>query len=185
MKNRLPDRIVLVITILSTCMALDIPWSLFTDSHPFLRRRALTHPSKTSSLRPYHHSRWIFFVSTAVVDGNSSNPLVEWEFISHLIITPEQCDAIANVVQTLDEALQRANPDVKNVSSTAFRLGNQDCVDGQCSCKKAHDMHRRGRRRVLITHLLLEVKTRSPDQHLKPPLQLPVARHEQGPRYDS
>ena len=69
----------------------------------------------------------------------------------------------------VDDALQQANPDVQNVTSTTLRVGNQECIDGGCPCKSQET-----NRRVLVSHRLLEVKTRSSSPDLKPPLRLPL-----------
>jgi len=152
-------------------------------------------------------TRWLFFVSVDILalhgdddtknTSNSSNnnqsmmqlsAAVEekeerptpnvWEFSSQMIITPDQCDTIFNLVGMFDEALQHANPDVLNVSSTAFRLGNSECIDGVCQCNDKNEEHQQQQqnrsRRVLISHALLEVKTRSSSSSLKPPLQFPT-----------
>jgi hypothetical protein len=149
-----------ILLLISGCTALYIP-----------RKNSTTHIITTP---PSHNNKsnnpqWLFFVSTETIieQQNSSTPLVEWEFISHLIITPDQCEMISDVVQMLDDALQKANPDVQNVTSAALRVGNQECVDGECPCKKeSQETHRR----VLIPHRLLEVKTRSSSPDLQPPL---------------
>ena len=154
-----------MIMLISTCAALDIPWNPSIDKENTVYMK--TQP-KTRSNNP----QWLFFVSTEITtDNNSSTPLVEWEFISHMTITPDQCAMITDVVQMLDNALQRANPDVQNVTSAALRLGNQECVDGECPCTRKDQ---EGRRRALVTHQLLEVKTRSSSPDLKPPLQFPL-----------
>ena len=149
-------------------------------------------------------TRWLFFVSVDILalhdddaknTSNSSNnnqsmmqlSAVEeeerptpnvWEFSSQMIITPDQCDTIFNLVGMFDEALQHANPDVLNVSSTAFRLGNSECIDGVCQCNDKNEEHQqqqnRSRRVLIISHALLEVKTRSSSSSLKPPLQFPT-----------
>jgi hypothetical protein len=143
----------------TVCSALDIPFSQSTRN-------------KTATLRPHYEPKtpqWLFFVSTEIIDPNSTEPLMEWEFISHLAITPEQCGYITKVVEMMDDALRHANPDVENVTSSAFRLGNNNCVNGQCTCEK-----KEAHRRVLISRLLLEVKTHSPSPDLKAPLQFPL-----------
>jgi hypothetical protein len=99
-------------------------------------------------------------------DDNSSEPLMEWDFISHMTITPQQCGLVTNIVAMLDDALQHANPEIQNVTSTALRIGNQDCVEGRCPCERNR---RQLRSRVLKDRLLLEVKTKSPSPNLNPP----------------
>ena len=168
---------------------------------------SLMNPSLSSALHPHskskHYPRWLFFVSVDILalhgndaknNSNSSNnqsmmqlSAVEeeerptpnvWEFSSQMIITPDQCDTIFNLVGMFDEALQHANPDVLNVSSTAFRLGNSECIDGVCQCNDKNEEHQqqqnRSRRVLIISHALLEVKTRSSSSSLKPPLQFPT-----------
>jgi len=115
--------------------------------------------------------QWLFFVSSELVDSNST-VLQEWEFISHILITPEQCYLIADIIQMLDDALQRANPTVSNITSSAFRLGQEDCdEDDQCPCT---DDEQDNRRRVMISHRLLEAKTRSNAPGLKEPSAYPL-----------
>jgi hypothetical protein len=108
--------------------------------------------------------KWLFFVSSKIIDLNSTAvPLMEWELISHMTVTPEQCNTVSGIIRKLDEALQRSNPEVGNITSSAFRLGNRDCGrNNTCPCGQAS-------RRALVPHLLLEVKTRSPAPTLQPP----------------
>lgn len=111
--------------------------------------------------------QWKYFVSSEIiVDSNSTTPLRQWEFTSLVSISPQQCDAISEILDSLDEALHRSNPAIENVTSSAFRFGNTECDDGECSCEPAT-------RRILVTKRLLEVKTLSSASELKPPLQLP------------
>ena len=168
-----PASSLLLLTTLS-CSALDIPWNPSVDMEEivyFTPDNNYTRAEPGVKIRPHNKSenpQWLFFVSTEIVDGNNntSSPLLEWEFVSHMTITPEQCGMITNVVQMLDDALQRANPEVGNVTSTALRIGNSDCVEGQCPCERET-----AKRRVRISHRLLEVKTRSSSPNLKPPMQ--------------
>ena len=165
----------LVITIiLATCNALDIPWNPSLDKEDtiyFDQLPTLSEPKQIKSPRASNNPQWLFFVSTEIVDTNSSEPIMQWDLISHMTITPEQCGIITDVVAMLDDALQHANPEVKNMTSTALRIGNNNCTaDGECPCEHNHQV----RRRVLFTRLLLEVKTRSPTPDLKPPLQFPL-----------
>ena len=106
--------------------------------------------------------QWQLFVSAKIIDLNSTAaPLMEWELTSHMAITPQECNAVAGVIRALDEALQRANPEAGNITSSAFRLGNEVCgQDNACPC---------GSRRALVPHLLLEVRTRSPTPTLRHP----------------
>lgn len=144
--------ITLLYCIAATSVALDIPWN----------------PAPKTSSSP----RWLFVMSMETVERNSSEPLMEWDLISHMVISPEQCGFIANVVQMLDDALHRANPEVKNISSTALRLGNNDCTKNEtCKCEETQDTKQR---RVLVPHRLLEVRTRSSSPSLMPPLQFPL-----------
>jgi hypothetical protein len=161
--------------VLDPCtLALDIPYSRIPDriSNIDTIRFKDAPPSDSHRLTKKHLEtpQWLFFISSETVETNSTDPFVEWEFISHMTITPAQCDIINHVVQMLDEALQRANPGVENLNSTALRLGNTDCIDGVCPCNR----QKRGHHRVFISHLLLEVKTRSSTPDLKPPLQFPL-----------
>jgi hypothetical protein len=153
--------------LITLCAALELPLL------PSLNDTYYSNPNRTTTvLRPHYEPKnpqWLFFVSTEIIDPNSTEPLMEWEFVSHITITPEQCGFITNVVEMIDDALKRTNPDVENVTSTAFRLGNNNCVDGQCPCER-NETHRR----VLVSRLLLEVKTRSPSPDLKAPLQFPL-----------
>jgi hypothetical protein len=113
--------------------------------------------------------QWLFFVSSQIVDSNNT-ALMEWEFTSHMTITPEQCYQVADIIQMLDDALQRANPTVSNITSSAIRLGAEECEeDDQCPCDEEPE-----NRRVLISHLLLEAKTRSNAPGLKPPMEFPL-----------
>ena len=150
--------LILATLLISSCTALNISWNS-SSAH------AIKLPKHTSN-----NLQWHFFVSTeTIIELNSSTPLVEWEYISHVILAPDQCAMITDVVQMLDDALQQANPDVQNVTSTALRVGNQECIDGGCPCKSQET-----NRRVLVSHRLLEVKTRSSSPDLKPPLRLPL-----------
>lgn len=156
----------LLFVLVTLCAALEIP------SLPRSNATYESNPNRTTTLRPHYESRnpqWLFFVSTEIIDPNSTESLMEWEFFSHITITPEQCGFITSVVEMIDDALKRTNPDVENMTSTAFRLGNNNCVDGQCPCER-NETHRR----ALVSHLLLEVKTRSPSPDLKAPLQFPL-----------
>ena len=160
-------RIVLMLVLVSTCTALDIPWSTSLDKEDTVY---LTRP-RDINLRPHkeqNNPEWLFFISTEIVDTNnsSSSPLMEWELISHMTITPQQCGLVTNVVAMLDDALQHANPEIQNVTSTALRIGDQDCVEGHCPCERNR---RKLRSRVLKDRVLLEVKTRSPSPNLNPP----------------
>jgi hypothetical protein len=148
---------IIILAMVSTCAALDIPWS-----HP---------QSHNASLRPHEtqsNPEWLFFMSTEITDpdDNSSEPLMEWDFISHMTITPQQCGLVTNIVAMLDDALQHANPEIQNFTSTALRIGSQDCVEGHCPCERNKGQLRS---RVLKDRLLLEVKTRSPSSYLNPP----------------
>ncbi len=130
-------------------------------------------PIEALKLQRHSNPQWLFFVSSELVDSDNSTVLQEWDFVSHMIITPEQCHQIAEIIQMLDDALQRANPTVSNITSMAHKLGQEECdEDDQCPCDDADDeMHRR---RVLISHRLLEVKTRSNAPGLKPPQEYPL-----------
>ena len=162
-------RIILALAaFITVCTTLDIPWNpstrdkedtVYFDQKP----ERIRHASNTP--------QWLFFVSTEIVDTNSSESVLQWDLISHMTITPAQCGLITHVVAMLDEALQHANPEVTNMTSTALRIGNTNCTDdGQCPCvNRQHVRHR-----ALFTRLLLEVKTRSPTPDLKPPLQFPL-----------
>ena len=111
--------------------------------------------------------QWKYFVSSEILDdSNSTAPLRQWAFTSLVSISPKQCDAISEILDSLDEALQRSNPGVENVTSSAYRFGNTECGDGECLCEPAS-------RRILVAKRLLEVKTLSTASELKPPLQLP------------
>ena len=126
-------------------------------------------PIDALKLHRQSEPQWLFFVSSEIVDSNNT-ALMEWDFTSHMTITPEQCFQIAEIIQMLDDALQRANPTVSNISSSAYQLGGEDCEDDQCPCDEGPD----STRRVLFSHLLLEAKTRSNSPGLKPPLQYPL-----------
>jgi hypothetical protein len=130
-------------------------------------------PIEALKLQRRSQPQWLFFISSELVDSNST-VLQEWEFVSHILITPEQCYQIAEIIQMLDDALQRANPTVSNITSSAYRLGQEDCdEDDQCPCEEEAD-EGETRRRVLISHRLLEAKTRSNAPGLKAPLEYPL-----------
>jgi hypothetical protein len=152
---------IIILAMVSTCAALDIPWSTvyLPRSH-----NASLRPHETKSTPP----EWLFFMSTEITDpdDNSTEPLMEWDFISHMTITPQQCGLVTNIVAMLDDALQHANPEIQNFTSTALRIGSQECVEGRCPCERNRGQLRS---RVLKDRLLLEVKTRSPSPNLNPP----------------
>jgi hypothetical protein len=148
------------------CNALDVPWN------PSIDREGNSLKSKgTNSLRASSNPQWLFFVSAEMVNATDSlEPTIQWDLISHMTITPEQCELVTDVVEMLDDALHNANPGVPNMTSIALRVGNTNCTDeGNCPCE-----NRRARHRALFTRLLLEVRTRSPVPELKPPLQFPL-----------
>lgn len=211
--TRLYVVLVFLVVLSAVCIALDIPWnpSIGKADEAIMFRlnknkngRVLkpTPPKSDAAIhdlhRQYDNPQWLFFISTEILVDTTANsssssfePLMEWEFVSHMTITPEQCGIITNVVQMLDEALQHANPDVQNVSSRAFRLGNNMCssssssIDSVCPCDRRQeegqqnttDKDRSGRRGFIISSsLLLEVKTRSSSSQLRPPLQFPLRR---------
>ena len=161
-------------TLITVCNALDIPWNPSIDKEDivyFDQLPTLPESKRMNSRRASNNPQWLFFVSTEIVENNSTEPIMQWDLISHMTITPEQCGIITDVVAMLDDALQNANPEVKNMTSTALRIGNTNCTDeGECPCEKKQHL----RRRVLFTRLLLEVRTRSPTPDLKPPLQFPL-----------
>ena len=154
---------------ITVCNTLDIPWNLPKDREDPVVFDQLF--EQANSRHASNNPQWLFFVSTEIVDNNSSEPFMQWDLISHMTITPDQCGIITQVVAMLDEALQHANPEVINMTSTALRIGNTNCTDdGQCPCGNNQPI----RHRALFTRLLLEVKTRSPTPDLKPPLQYPL-----------
>jgi hypothetical protein len=129
--------------------------------------------SETTAYKPYNKtesSRWQFFTWVDVFNRNDNVTMLEWDFFSHLTITSGQCDHIATMVQLLNDALKRANPDVENITSTASRIGNSICVENICPCKKPSDR----KTRAMISRRLLEVKTRSSSPDLKPAVQFPL-----------
>ncbi len=126
-------------------------------------------PVDALKLHRQSEPQWLFFVASEIIDSNNT-ALMEWEFTSHITITPEQCYQIADIIQMLNDALERANPTVSNITSSAFRLGSEECEDDQCPCDREPEANRR----VLISHLLLETKTRSNSPGLKPPTGFPL-----------
>lgn len=155
---------ILLLAVVSTCTALDIPWNPSADNQYYYKPQRVndTHQS---------NPEWLFFVSTEIIDTtNTSEPLMEWELISHMTITPQQCGLITSVVAMLDDALQHANPEIGNVTSTALRIGNQDCVEGHCPCERNNRRSRLRSRVLKKDRVLLEVKTKSPTPDLNPPV---------------
>jgi hypothetical protein len=146
------------------CNALDVPWNPSIDT-------ALKFKG-TNDRRASSNPQWLFFVSTEMVNSTDSlEPTIQWDLVSHMTITPEQCELVTDVVEMLDDALHNANPGVPNMTSIALRVGNTNCTDeGNCPCENSHTRHTR----ALFTRLLLEVRTRSPTPELKPPLQFPL-----------
>ena len=130
-------------------------------------------PIEALKIQRHSNPQWLFFVSSELVDSDNTTVLQKWDFVSHMIITPKQCHQIAEIIEMLDDALQRANPTVSNITSTAHRLGQDDCdEDDGCPCEDAEE--EMNHRRVLISHRLLEVKTRSNAPGLKPPQEYPL-----------
>ena len=130
-------------------------------------------PSETMVTKPYNKTesnRWNFFTSIEVSSQNDTVAMLEWDFYSHVTITSGQCDRIATMVQLLNDALRRANPDVENITSTASRIGNSICVKNVCPCTIPRD----SRRRAMISRRLLEVRTRSSSPDLKTAVQFPL-----------
>ena len=125
-------------------------------------------PMEALKLQRHSSPQWLFFVSSRIIDTGSNSSLMEWELTSHMTVTPQHCNTDAGIVQMLDEALHRANPEISNITSSAFRLGTENCKGDACPCGDQPS------RRVLMSHMLLEVKTRSPSPTLKPPLQYPL-----------
>ena len=155
---------ILALLLFTTCCnALDVPWNPSIDT-------ALKFKG-TNDRRASSNPQWLFFVSTEMVNSTDSlEPTIQWDLVSHMTITPEQCELVTDVVEMLDDALHNANPGVPNMTSIALRVGNTNCTDeGNCPCE-----NRRARHRALFTRLLLEVRTRSPVPELKPPLQFPL-----------
>ncbi len=143
------------------CNALDVPWNPSIDSEGTIG---------TNRLRAATSPQWLFFVSAEMVNATEEPAAIQWDLISHMTITPEQCELVTDVVEMLDDALHNANPGVPNMTSIALRVGNTNCTDeGNCPCENS-----RARHRALFTRLLLEVRTRSPVPELKPPLQFPL-----------
>ena len=157
---------ILALLLFTTCCnALDVPWN------PSIDREGNSLKSKgTNRLHAATSPQWLFFVSAEMVNATEEPAAIQWALISHMTITPEQCELVTDVVEMLDDALHNANPSISNMTSIALRVGNTNCTDeGNCPCE-----NRRARHRALFTRLLLEVRTRSPVPELKPPLQFPL-----------
>ena len=164
-------RSALLLLLATTCAAFYDVWDDDFDMVRFIDPPSKPlRPIEQLKLQRRSDPQWLFFVSTELVDPDTNSTIMEWEMTSHMTITPEQCSAIASIIEMLDESLQRANPAVSNITSTAVRLGAQECEDAECPCEDQPENNRR----VLISHRLLEVKTRSPVENLKPPLQYPL-----------
>jgi hypothetical protein len=149
------------------CNALDVPWM----EGPVYYEQPLS-TKGTNRLRAATSPQWLFFVSAEMVNATEEPAAIQWDLISHMTITPEQCEIVTDVVEMLDDALHNANPGVPNMTSIALRVGNTNCTDeGNCPCENSQQ---RTRHRALFTRLLLEVRTRSPVPELKPPLQFPL-----------
>lgn len=111
-----------------------------------------------------------FLNRTESASSFGTNTLIQWDFFSHMTITSGQCDRIASMVMMLNDAFQRVNPTVDNITSTASRIGNSACVDNICPCKK--EIHRR---MMISPRRLLEVRTRSSSPDLNPVLRFPYS----------
>lgn len=132
------------------------------ESHPIINP-----PPSNKTETP----RWQFFSSVEEVAViNHTVTQIQWDFFSHMTITSGQCGRIASIVQMLNDALQRANPGVDKITSTASRIGNSVCVDDVCPCRE--ELHRT--RALITTRRLLEVKTRSSSPDLNPAILFPL-----------
>ena len=82
-----------------------------------------------------------------------------WAFMSVIIIPPISCESMMKVAYLFDTGLRHANPDARQVESTARRIGSDACGEnGVCPCIDERIGTARYTTRVLELETLCEVR---------------------------